>query len=155
MNKSEKSNNVNGILPILSAGLISAFSGVIAYEYPNFEHNYRNFSTHNTTQPTQSTLMNRTLREVGVRTLPLGEFSIIYIPPVHRDGIYVYNSKNKSTCISPLSENTSLREFMSDWDKYINSLDCLPLTDSKEDLKVEGAIRKVGNDLEKRISIHF
>lgn len=126
-----------------------------SYIYPESYLNYREISTFNMVDPTQTTLMNRTLREVGVRTLPSGEFSIIYIPPVHRDEIYVYESDNKSTCKSSLSENTSLKEFMSNWEENVNSLDCLPLTDSKEDLKIEERMRRVSENLEKRINVHF
>ena len=132
--------------------------GIVAssYIYPETKFNYREISTfHTTEQPIQATLMDRKLREVGVRTLPSGEFSVVYIPPIHRDEVYAYNSQNKSTCRSSLSENTSLKEFMSNWEENVYSLDCLPLTDSKEDLKIEERIRRVSDNLEKRINIHF
>ena len=126
-----------------------------SYIYPESNLNYREISTFNMVEPTQATVMDRKLREAGVRTLPSGEFSIVYISPIHRDEIYVYDSYDKSTCRSSLNENTSLREFMSDWEKYMGSLNCLPLTDSKEDLKVEERMRRVSDNLEKRINLHF
>ncbi|MCH8520161.1 MAG: hypothetical protein LAT82_05395 [Nanoarchaeota archaeon] len=153
MGQNTKLTKNNIIYSMLFAGGIG-IAGV-SYFYPQTPLNYRHFSNFDSTQLTQTTLMNRDLREVGVRVFPSGEFSITYIPPIHRDNVYIYDSQNESICKASLLDNYPLKEFIDNWDDNVNLIDCLPLNDSREDTKVKRAIERISHNLKEIINAQF